>query len=438
VLPSLPPLVVKAAAAHLLALLLAASGTSCAAAFASDLQPALVVERQALAAAHMAGSEEGDGRFVYELDLLAGGPLDNDHIVRQAGAGYGLSMYMAHAGRLDLAPRLARALEYYRSQSLPFIKGGVLVADGDLAGAQTGATALALLTELFFWESTRDTAYEDLRRDWLLALAALWQPEGGFASGPKAADRSPYYDGETWLALAHFERLFPGDPLVSDVLAKVDREFLVHYREHPDIGFMHWGLLAAGERYKSTGEEIFAQYAAHLAEHLLTELQPYFSPNSNACYLVEGLVAAAALLEHRSEFQSLLARLSTRIEAELVKALDLQLMLGQTQIDFGIGRFFYDESLSAHAGAFLNGRFFLRSRIDFTQHCLAALIGYEQWQKARMKFPIENPLPAVDEQPKPLDRVNLLHGAHPRRHCLRRPHLLGAAAPGFIGRTKQI
>lgn len=366
-------------------LLLTAGGPANAAAFRPELHQALAVERQALAAAYMAGSEEADGRFVYELDLLAGWPVDRDNIVRQAGAGFGLAMYMAHAGRLDLAPRVARALQYYRAQSRPFGRGRLLVADGDLAGAQTGATALALLTELFYWEATGSAANEDVRRDWLIGLAALWRPEGGFASGPGGTERSSYYDGEAWLALAHYERLLPGDPLVAALLSKLDQDFLVHYREHPDIGFMHWGLLAAAERYRSTGAEVFVQYSVQLAELLITELQPDFSPNANACYLVEGLVAAAALLEHRPESQGLLARLSTRIEAELVKALDLQLLPGQTQMDFGVGRFFYDETLPAYAGAFLNGRFFLRSRIDFTQHCLAALIGYEQWQQVRVQ-----------------------------------------------------
>ncbi len=288
-------------------------------------------------------------------------------------------MYMAHADRLDLAPRLARALEYFRKQSPPFREGRLLVA-GELAHAHTGATALALLTELLFWEATGSAAGEDLRRDWLLGIAALWQPQGGFASGPGNAERSSYYDGEAWLALAHHERLFPADPLVSALLPKLDRDFLVHYREHPDIGFMHWGLLAAAERYRSTGTEAFVQYSAQLAELLLTELQPDFSPYTNACYLVEGLAAAAALLEGRPEFAALLARLSTRIEAELVKALGMQLLRGQTQIDFGVGRFYYDETLPDYAGAFLNGSTLLRSRIDFTQHCLAALIGYERWQ----------------------------------------------------------
>ena len=344
----------------------------------------LAVERAALAAEHLAMSETDNGSFVYEYDFLAGGASSNDNIIRQAGAGFALAEYLSHSGNLAFAERTARALQFYEQQSLQY-QGGALVAPaGDPAGANPGATALAMLAELFYSEATGDTRFSAMRGQWLNGLKALWLPQGGFARRPGSDAASPYYDGEAWLALAHHQRLFPDHAEGAVLLERADRHFLVHYARAPDTGFLHWGLMAAAVRHQSTADARFSSYSALLAYIQLTRLRPRLSPNANACSMVEGLAATATVLEGVPIHSALLARIAARIEAELNKSLQFQILPEQTQINLGPGRFFFDDTLHRRAGAFLNGRFNLKTRIDYTQHCLSALMEYETWQKIRI------------------------------------------------------
>lgn len=344
----------------------------------------LAIERAALAAEYLATSEIQNGSFVYEYDFLAGGASSSDNIVRQAGAGFALASYLSHSGNLAFAGRTARVLQFYEQQSLRYQGGMLVAADGDLANANPGATALAMLAELFYSEATGDTRFNAVRDRWFTGLKALWLPQGGFARRPGTDTASPYYDGEAWLALAHHQRLFPDHSEGAALLEEADSHFLIHYAKAPDGGFMHWGLMAASVRHQSTGDAAFLWYSALLADIQLSQLRPRVSPNSNACSIVEGLAAAAGELEGLPAKAELLARIADRVEAELHKSIQLQILPEQTQINLGPGRFFFDDTLHQRAGAFLNGRFDLKTRIDYTQHCLSALMEYETWQKVRI------------------------------------------------------
>ena len=65
-----------------------------------------------------------------------------------------------------------------------------------------------------------------------------------------------------------------------------------------------------------------------------------------------------------------------RIEAEILKSLSFQIMPGQSKLEFGDGRVLYSDDLKIFAGAFVDGLYRPRARIDSTQHCLSALLKY--------------------------------------------------------------
>jgi hypothetical protein len=70
-----------------------------------------------------------------------------------------------------------------------------------------------------------------------------------------------------------------------------------------------------------------------------------------------------------------------RIGGELDKAFGMQILPRQDRIELGGGRYLYDPALAPFAGAFLNGRTRPATRIDFTQHCLLAMMGYFDLEK---------------------------------------------------------
>src|SRR5688500_10720215 len=76
------------------------------------LDAGLALERARLAAGHLLTSEIESGAFVYEYDLLAGRPTDDENVVRQAGAGYALSQFLNIEADTDFVQRAGRALSY--------------------------------------------------------------------------------------------------------------------------------------------------------------------------------------------------------------------------------------------------------------------------------------------------------------------------------------
>ncbi len=337
----------------------------------------VVNHRLQLALKYLIKSQRPDGLFNYQYDFIRGKYLDRDNIVRQAGAGYGLAEYFSKTRDTAAKDAIVRALKAYAARSIEYGQGLVLSPDQSLSQAKTGATALALLAELFYFEASRDSQFKDVRQGWLRGLHALLRKGGGFVRKPGDLEESPYYNGEGWLAMAHYARLFPDNAEVQQVLEVVDPYLIERYGGESDIGFIHWGLMAAAVRHEVTGAKRFRDFVRDQAEAFLDRLRPALKPHANACYSVEGLIAAANVLgEEQGRNREFGERLRRRIDAEIDKSLTFQMLPGQNKLDFGHGRYLFSEQLKSFAGAFTDGLYRPRARIDYTQHCLSALLNY--------------------------------------------------------------
>lgn len=351
---------------------------------AADIDAGIAGERAALAAGYLAFAGAPQGGFFYEYDFPSGLFTTDDNIVRQAGAGSALGEYLAGSGDLEHAGRMEEVLGFYESQSLAY-EGGLIISDtGDPNDGNTGATGLALLSELFYFEATGDESFAALRAGWLTALAALQRPDGGFARAPVGLGESPYYNGEAWLALAHAARLFPEDEAIERMVVAADGYMITRYQSDPETGFVHWGLQSAAIRYAETGAPHFAHFLTTVSEAFITEMRPSIAENSNSCSLVEGIAAAALALDARDTAPDLVALLMERSTAEMAKNIELQIVTDQTRFDLADTRFYQDAAMPLFAGAFLNGRHVLKTRIDYTQHCLSALLKYEALLEQRL------------------------------------------------------
>jgi hypothetical protein len=343
----------------------------------AELDAAEVAYRTNLAARYIASVQQVDGMFGYEYDFVSGKFLDRDNIVRQTGAGFGIAEYLKASGDQAFVEPVQRALTAFGSHSIATGTGKAVSPDAKPANARTGATALALLTELFYFEQTRDNRFADLRQAWLDGLRSMQLESGGFAENPEAKTESPYFNGETWLALAHYVRLFPDDAAARDALARAESYLIGHYTNSPDLAFFHWGMLAAAVRYETTREPRFIEYISMQGWLFVFYLRPDLNPQTNACYSVEGLAAGARALRLADRTNDLAyAPTVDRIERELANAFEMQIMPGQMSMALGGGRYLVDSEMDARAGAFLNGRGKPQTRIDFTQHCLSAMMKY--------------------------------------------------------------
>ena len=333
-----------------------------------------------LTAGYLMKSQEEDGLFTYAFDFAKDRPSSKNNVVRQAGAGAVLAEYYVATGDRRVEPALIAAIEGFAAKSIPYGQGKVMTLNGARRGARIGGTALALLTELRYHEGSGDNRFESQRRDWLNGLLAVRVPGGGFWKYPEAREELSFFNGEAWLALAHYHRMFPDDEEVRRTLSEIDEIFMKRYGAEEKGGFFLWGLQAAATRYASGAGEALHRYALEKVRFYLDERRPKFRKNSMHCASMEGLVAVLLALQSddpiNAEYRALEGRLRDRVEREMAKHLTFQIQPGQKKIHHREGVYLYAERLSKFAGAFLTSRTSNKTRVDFTWHCLSSLVKY--------------------------------------------------------------
>lgn len=344
-------------------------------AVAAGLDRTELEHRAEAAARHLVAVETVEGRFFYEFDFLLSRFTADDNIVRQAGAGFILNQFLYESGKPAFIEPAARTIAYYAAKSVPHGDGQIISEDGTLAGGRAGALALALLAELYHTRATGTDFRPDLRLDWLQGIAAQQLANGGIAQRPGDSSEDSYATGETWLALAHYLDLFPGTAEAEAVLVPLEALVMEKYLATPDRMFAHWGMMAAAQRFATTGDVRYREFIERLARAFIREMVPVTSPTANACAILEGLGAAAGAVANGGD-PALAKELRARLDHDLPISRALQIEALQTQVSFGTDRFYQDPKLANFVGAFRNGYYILRTRIDFTQHCLSALLRY--------------------------------------------------------------
>lgn len=373
------------------------------------------------AAQQLLRAQMPSGQFDFEYDFLLSGKRPNtlfglgkvEYIAREAGAAYGLSRYFLSDHDPDVHRALAAILTNLGKLSLPISKAhgqqtleamgllrlpfgryklhgtlqelGLLyraAGDGRLVSydrsydtAWGGATALALLAELQFQEASHDRRFERLRQAWLKGLLVLYDDGAGFRSLPDTIDENALSNGEIWLALALYTRLFPADRQTADVVAAVDGTMLRTYGAKFDRNIYSWATKAAAERLRATGDPKFAHFIAEQARQRLAETRPASEAGDNSCAKIEGLATALRVFTTSPiKDEALVRRLRLVIAAEMRKNNALQIQPGQNSIDFGHGALLSSPAIADHAGAFLAGFYQPYIRIDFSGHCICALL----------------------------------------------------------------
>lgn len=331
------------------------------------------IARVQQAAGYLMRAQLGDGLFRYEHDFLSGRDSKKNNIVRQAGTTYALAEYLAHFPGPAAEVALKRAQHALAAASMSWGDGSLVTVDGKAGKAKAGATALALLS-LLMQPEPPGAADEAVAAAWLKGLLALQMANGGFASRPDSKQQSAYSNGEIWLALARYNAHYPQQAAAAEALRRADDFMMEFYSAQPQIGFFHWGVMAASTRYASTREPRFIDFIVQQVSVFLDHLRPQVKTSSNSCYSVEGLLDGAAAIRAHGGHRALLARIMVRVRQEMAKNRRLQILPGQQQIVFGEERMLAAPEIAEYSGAFLNGRYRPQARIDATQHCLSAML----------------------------------------------------------------
>lgn len=372
------------------------------------------------AANQLINAQLPSGRFAFEHDFVLGGQRPNtergdgrlNYITREAGTAWALSSYFLRNKDPSVARALVAALRKFEELSLPIAKAsgqetlvstgifalpfgryklrgvlnwlgllyrpfgeGRLVAyDRSYETAWGAATAFALLTELQFYRARHDLQFAAARRAWLKGLLVLYDGNGGFRTLPDSIDEDAMSNGEIWLTLAYYTDLFPEDRATSAIVAHIDNEMLRTYAALSDTDYYSWGVKAAAQRLETTSDSRFREFIAE-------QTQAYFShvgrssSSDNSCADVEGLATALRVLSaHADRYAGLIRRLRQHINREMDKNLSLQLQPGQTRINLGNSTELSSPFVANYAGAFLAGIREPYTRIDYTAHCISALM----------------------------------------------------------------
>lgn len=322
------------------------------------------------AATYICGQQKESGFFKYEFDFVANTYRYDDNITRQAGAAYALGEYFLYTHDAHILPCLKKAILAFDAASHQIMENKHLVSqNGTDKQSTTGATALALLAVLFYEKATGSKEFNVIREKWVRGILALHIPGKGFQSSPLTREESPYFNGEAWLALAYYEALYPGDPIVHLVLRDIDSYVMDAYTKNPTKGFYHWGMMAAAKRYETTHAPAFISFMEEQTRWIFS-VDGDVQLHLNNCYLMEGFLA---ILPHISD-QILREKVQTRIEKEMQKLQAFQIKKGQTKVPLSATHGLYFENLDSFEGGFLNGYGRPQARIDFTQHCLSAFL----------------------------------------------------------------
>ena len=297
-----------------------------------------------------------NGSIQYEWDYQIPYTSDKKNNVRLMGTAYSLAYALYVEQDKSLIPVIQNVFNHYSNKiKRPTIK--------------TGAKALLLLAVIYYEQATNDNKFSQLRDTLLQQLKRLYQPQIGFKIRRDTTKTSPYFDGESWLALATYNHFYPKDKGVIDLLKKIDTDMLEKYDPTVfDKSFFHWGMQSAATRFKDTNDKKFLDYMKKMMQAYLE--YGHISTSSAACAYLEGLTTAAAAVQTADkEFYFLLQNYAT---AHLQSIINLQVLDTLPMTNTPV-----PDEVSQFKGAFLLNKNSSKTRCDATQHCIVALLKYK-------------------------------------------------------------
>ncbi|MEB3167783.1 MAG: hypothetical protein VKK97_03530 [Synechococcaceae cyanobacterium] len=335
-----------------------------------------------------------DGRITYEVPLQPGPAEDSHHQVREAGALWGLSLYL-HRPTLQADQRraiwqalqagLARQAthsicEHGQRRPLPPQEPSGALGTAALLG-------LSLVEMLTQADCPQREERQRLLQETLTFILSCRQSSGRYhsrydlRSGRPLDDANPYFDGEVCLLLAkaswQLEMTAYAVPasIAADAMFEAYADRAIHRRVLSDDckGFYQWGSMAMTELHLlQPHEPRWGDRVLAMADWIL-EVHQVLSRKRNTGYAFEGLISAFRLAHGRGE-QTMQRRLHQAIDSGLARLCTWQ--LGASVQCESLQRL---HPVNPQAiGGVLGGRHDTLIRIDTVQHQMHALLLAEQ------------------------------------------------------------
>ena len=302
-----------------------------------------------------------DGSLIYEVSLKTGKISDKHHLVRDMGTGYSLSYVYWATKDSSLKPIAVKFLNYANTL-LVKDDNKAFIQDKDGNG-KAGAAALLLLSLIYYEQASGDQSFSNMRKELANGLISLFEKDVGSHTSPQNPNTSPYYDGETWLALSVYNYFFPEEKNVAEVMNDLDDTMYKKYYEKYLFNFFHWGSQAAAFRYKKTKNEKMLDFMQH---QVSLYIEQSLRPNSSTCAYLEGTSEVADAIRDIDLplYKKVIERMETQIEIP-------RLLQKQATSKIKASK---NNETERYLGLFVHDPKETKARNDVTQHCLISML----------------------------------------------------------------
>lgn len=254
-------------------------------------------------------NQRPEGNFHYAYDFLdpdfnAG----NDSPVRQAGALWGLSLINEFEASFQTKVAIEKGIRFFESKSRKITKGSLINYRGGGFG-RTGTVALVSLSIIDYMRSANFEAedkpyYYSLLNNYLTLLISLKTEDDRIHKqyrtndGKGVGGPSPYFDGETLLALTKAKKYLDYPIPKEEILNMADAMYNAYVTEarknDPDSkltkGFFQWGSMSFYEIYTAGWDDSYAEKTIELS-HWMIDVHKTLIRTKNTAYAYEGIIS---------------------------------------------------------------------------------------------------------------------------------------------------
>jgi UDP-N-acetylmuramoyl-tripeptide--D-alanyl-D-alanine ligase len=271
----------------------------------------------------MLNNQKSAGNFNYQYDWVKRTYTPGESQVRQAGAMWGLALIYQDEPTPEVGTAVEKAMKFFEEHSKTTPDGArYVVYPGDTSG-RTGTVALCTLTYIDYLHAARSRLpaerYPHYRRHldaYLKFLVnartseGLWHQSYRMSDGQPFGGSSPYFDGESLLALIKAAKYMDRSDLKPVITVSADAGYRHNIeealREHPDSkrtkGYYQWSSMAFFE-LATTGwpsTQKYGDYVLDLADWMI-DVHKTLNRRRNTGYAYEGIIHAYQLAVQRKE-----------------------------------------------------------------------------------------------------------------------------------------
>lgn len=272
--------------------------------------------------AFLVKNQKPEGNFGYMYDWLTKEWVSGDNQVRQAGALWGLALCNREKPDLKVEKALKKGLEFWFKQTIDGPEGTITVRYQNENSTSQGTVALVALSIIEYLTtdikipSKEKKELETKLKGYLDFLKWMQLDNGQFAksyntlSQTKASFSSPYFDGESMLALAKAaNRLGYKDlvPAIEKAARGCAETYLVKaWKDRRDNkatkGFYQWGSMSYAEYYFARWKDydLYGDVTVALG-WWMSHVHQTLKRGRNHAYALEGLVSAYRIAKDRKD-----------------------------------------------------------------------------------------------------------------------------------------